>query len=88
VPELALDHDERDTFVRRLDRVGVPQLVRSEPSADARCGCCVVQLLPCGGPLPASAGGRTVDHAEQRADRELAAGLEPWLELLVIPTSE
>ena len=45
MPELALDHDERNTFVRHLDRVGVPQLVRREPPSDARCDSRVVQLL-------------------------------------------
>ena len=74
-----------NTFVRHLDRVRVPQLVRSEPSADARGGCRIVQLLACGGRLRASAGGRTVDHAEQPADRELAAEFEPRFELLPCP---
>jgi hypothetical protein len=32
MPELALDHDERDALMRHLDRVRVPQLVRREPS--------------------------------------------------------
>ena len=31
VPELALDHDQRNAFVRHLDRVGMTQLVRREP---------------------------------------------------------
>ena len=33
--ELALDDDERDTFVRHLDRVGVPELMRRESAPDA-----------------------------------------------------
>jgi hypothetical protein len=45
VPELALDHDERDAFVRHLDRVGVTQLMRREPTPHTRCGGRVVQLL-------------------------------------------
>jgi hypothetical protein len=32
VAELTLDHDERNTLVRHLDCVGVPQLVWSEPA--------------------------------------------------------
>ena len=32
VPELALDDDERYAFVRHFDRVGVPGLMRREPS--------------------------------------------------------
>jgi hypothetical protein len=31
MPELALDDRQRDPFVRRLDRVRMPQLVRREP---------------------------------------------------------
>ena len=31
VPELPLDNRQRDPFVRHLDRVRVPQLVRREP---------------------------------------------------------
>ena len=27
------------------------------------------------------AGGRSVDHAEQRPDRQLSPGLQPWVEL-------
>jgi hypothetical protein len=63
VPELPLDHDERDPFVRHLDRVRVPQLVRRESPADASCGCSVVELLAGSGRLPATAGGGSVDHA-------------------------
>jgi hypothetical protein len=44
-----------------------------------------MQLLACGRRLPPSAGGRAVDHAQQRSDRELAADLEPRLELLPCP---
>jgi hypothetical protein len=31
VPELALNDRQRDPFVRHLDRVSMPQLVRREP---------------------------------------------------------
>lgn len=34
MPELALDDDQRDTFVRHLDRVRMPQLVRGEPATN------------------------------------------------------
>jgi hypothetical protein len=44
VAQLALDDDERHAFACQLDRVSVPQLVRSEPSANARCDGCVVQV--------------------------------------------
>ena len=45
VPELALDHDERDAFVRHLDRVSVPKLMRREPPPHACSGGNLVQLL-------------------------------------------
>lgn len=32
VPELPLNYNERNAFVRHLDCVGVPQLVRREPT--------------------------------------------------------
>ena len=41
VSELPLNHNERDAFVRHLDGVCVPQLVRCEPTPDAR-SCCRV----------------------------------------------
>jgi hypothetical protein len=43
--ELALDHDERDSFVRHLDCVGVPQLVWREPPSHPGCDGRMVQLL-------------------------------------------
>jgi hypothetical protein len=79
VPELSLDDDERDALVRHLDRVRVQQLVRRESPSDARCGSGVVQLLARGRGFPTPSRGRSVDHAQQRADRELAADLEPWI---------
>jgi hypothetical protein len=44
VPELTLDHDQRHAFTRHLDRVRMPQLVRCEPSPDARSEGRVAQL--------------------------------------------
>ena len=35
MPELALDHEQRDPFAGHLDGVRVPELVRREPVADA-----------------------------------------------------
>jgi hypothetical protein len=35
--------------------------------------------------LPAASGSRSVDHAQHRADRELATDLQPWVELLPCP---
>jgi hypothetical protein len=45
---LALDHDQRDPFVRHLDSVCVPQLVRCEASSDARRVGSVMELLAFG----------------------------------------
>lgn len=36
VPELPLDDNQRDAFPGHLDRVGVPELVRSKPAPHAR----------------------------------------------------
>ena len=36
MPELALDHQQRDALTGHLDRVRVAELVRREPSPDAR----------------------------------------------------
>jgi hypothetical protein len=44
-----------------------------------------MQLLACGRCFPASADRRAVDHAQQRSDRQLAADLEPRVELLPGP---
>ena len=88
VAKLALDHDEWNAFVRHLDCVSVSQLMRREPSSHSRRVGRVVQLLARGRRLPAASRGRSVDHAQHRADRELATDLEPRLESLLIPTSE
>src|SRR5579862_1703194 len=65
-----------------LDRMSVPQLVRRKSTPDARPGSRVMQLLARGRGLPAPAGGRPVDHAQQRPERELTSELKPWVELL------
>src|SRR5947209_20318078 len=44
-----------------------------------------MQLLARRRGLPPPAGGRPVDHAQERSDRELAADLEPRVELLPCP---
>lgn len=61
--ELPLDHDERDTFVRHLERVGVSQLVGREPPSHACGRGCVMQLFSRRGRFPTSSGGRSVDYA-------------------------
>ena len=36
MPELALDHDQRDPLARHLDRMRVAQLMRREPPTHTR----------------------------------------------------
>jgi len=85
VSELPLDHDQRDTFVRHLDGMGVPQLVGRKPPSHAGGQGRVMQLFACGRRFPMSSGGRSVDYAQQRTDRKLAADLEPGVELVPCP---
>jgi hypothetical protein len=42
---LPLDHDKRHAFVRHLNGVGMPQLMRREAPSHARAGGRVMQLL-------------------------------------------
>ena len=83
--ELRLDHDERNAFVRHLDRVSVSQLTwRKAPSHACGRGR-MMQLFARGRRFPPSSGRRSVDHAQQRADRSLPADLEPRVELVPCP---
>jgi hypothetical protein len=45
VSELALDDDEWDAFVRHLNGVSVPELVRRKPAPDTGLGGRVMELL-------------------------------------------
>ena len=70
MPELALDQRQRDPLVQQLDRVRMPQLMRSKPAPHTGVNGKVTQLRThCGG-APRAAAGRPVDHAEQRAPRQ------------------
>ena len=53
---------------------------RTPAVAAARCSC-----FARGRRLPTPSRGRSVDHAQQRADRELAAELEPWIQVVPRP---
>jgi hypothetical protein len=86
VPKLTLNHNQRNSLVRHLDRMSMPELVRREPPSHTRSGGGMVQLLTRRGGLPPASGGRSVDDAQHRADWELAADLEPGIELLPRPT--
>jgi len=83
--ELALYHDQRYTFTRHLDRVGVPQLVRREPPPYTSCSGSPAQVGSRGGARPRSPARGAVDHAEERPDRQLQTQLEPCLQLLPAP---
>ena len=88
MPELSLDNDQRHALVGHLDRVRMPELMGREPAPDSRCYGGPAQLAARRCRLPVAPGGWAVDHAEQRADRELDAELLPRLKLLLIPKSE
>ena len=83
--ELALDDDDGNAFVRHLDGVGVPQLVRCEPTSDTSDRSRSPQLLAGSRRLPMTAGGGATDDAQQRAERKVCAELEPGLELIPRP---
>ena len=85
VSELALDDDQRDTFARHFDRVGVAELVWREAPAHAGRGRGAPELRVGGRGRPGPAACRAVDDAEQRADGEFEAALEPGLKFLPAP---
>src|SRR3954463_12800013 len=85
VAQLALDDDERHALVGHLDGVGVAQLVRRETPANACGRRRAAQLGPRRVRRPWSSSGRAVDDAEQRADRELEAHIDPTLQVLPGP---
>jgi hypothetical protein len=73
VAELALDDVQRDTFAGELDGVRMTQLVWREASPDTCPSGMAAKLAADRGRRPMSTTGRAVDHAEQRAGRELDA---------------
>src|ERR671923_1355574 len=85
VAELALDDDQRHALAGHLDGVRVAQLVRREASPHAGLAGDPSQLGAGGGGPPGPSAGGAVDDAEQRADGQLDARLEPRRELLPGP---
>jgi hypothetical protein len=77
MPELSLDDRQRDPFVRHLDRMSVPELVRREPAPDASLTSEPSKLTSRGGRGPSTAAGTAGEDAEQRADRQPHAMLGP-----------
>jgi hypothetical protein len=69
MPELPLDQDQRNAFVCHFDRVGVPELVRREPTPHTRAHSGAVQLLARGRRFPAPTGRRSMNHTKEGADR-------------------
>src|SRR5947208_1196730 len=67
VAELALDDDERHTFASHFDGVGVPQLMRGEPSADTCCDGGAPQFGASAGGGPLATTGPAIEDTEQRA---------------------
>ncbi len=66
--ELPLDDHQWDPFAGHFDCVSVAELVRREPSPDARCaGGVSQQRADPGGGARAAAGG-SAEHAEERPD--------------------
>ena len=83
--ELTLDDVQRDAFAGHLDGVCVAQLMGREASAHAGLMGDASQLLAASPRRAGAPQSRSVDAAEQRADGELYAPAEPWLQLLPGP---
>src|SRR5213082_3268876 len=77
---------QRDAFAGHLDCVRVAELVRREPTAHPRRAGRLAQLDANPGWRAGTAAGGSTEHAEQRANRQPRADLEPRLELLPGPT--
>ena len=72
-------------FVRHLDRVRVPQLVRREPAPHSGLAREPSKLTSGGGRGPSTAAGRAGEDAEERADRQPHAMLGPASDMLSTP---
>jgi hypothetical protein len=83
--ELALDDEQRDTLARHLDSVSVAELMRRESSPDTGERCCVAQLFTRSERRPGASAGRSGQDAEQRADGQRDADVQPLLKLLPGP---
>src|SRR5215211_1104678 len=68
MPQLPLDDVQRHPLAGELERMRVPQLVRSEPAPDTRPGRDPPELGADRGTRPRPPAGWAVDHAEQRPD--------------------
>ena len=80
--ELPLGDYQRDAFAGHLDCVRVAELVRREPTAHPRRAGRLAQLDANPGWGARAATGGAPEHAEEHANRQPSADLEPRLELL------
>jgi hypothetical protein len=85
MPELPLNNRQRNPFVRHLDRMSMPQLVRREPTPHPGLHGEPAKLSTRGGRRPAPPACGAGEDAEQRADRELDAVLGPAGDVLPCP---
>ena len=85
MPELTLYDQERDPLAGHLDSVGVPELVGCEPTPDSGGQRGPMQLGTDPGRRAWPPAGRAAQNAEERADRQGPAQLEPRVELLPRP---
>lgn len=85
MPELALDHIQWDALSRHFNGVGVAQLVWREAAANTGQAPQAPELRPRrrSRPRPSSRG--SVDHAEERANRQFHPELQPGIKLLPSP---
>jgi hypothetical protein len=82
MPQLALDDVERDPLVGEFDGVGVAELARREPPPHTGLGGDAAKLPAGGVARPGPPARRTVNHAQQRADRHFHPELEPGTEVV------
>jgi hypothetical protein len=82
MPELALYNQQRDTLARHLHSVRMSQLVGCEPAPDSGGQGGPMQLGTDAGRRAWPPAGRAAQNAEERADRQGSAQLEPRVELL------
>src|SRR3954452_2904906 len=85
VPELALGNDQRHALAGHLDGMRVAQLVRREAPPYAGLAGDAAQFRAGGAGYPRPSACWTGDDAEQWADRQLDAHVQPGLELLPGP---
>jgi hypothetical protein len=83
--ELSLDDEQRNALARHLDSVSVPELVRRKPATNAGGLGHATQLATDHSRGTGPAAGGAAQDAEQRADGQSRAQLQPGIELLPCP---